>query len=1684
MGKISYSNLLFADNNQLRLGTGSDLRIYHNGSNSFIQDSGTGDLRLMSSHLKLMDASENLVLGVQAGAVAVTGTLTVGVDDTGYDVKFFGATSGRYMLWDESDDALELTDNTKIKLGDGSDFQFYHSGTNSFITNTVGDINIINQTDGQDIKFQADDGSGGDTTYLQIDGGNTDIDFHKNTHHLDNVYLKVGSASGGDLQIYHNGSHSLISNQTGNLYIRNQTNDGDIIIQGDDGSGGDATYITVDGSATQVKFDKNARFNDSVRAEFGSSGDFVITHDGTDSKIENATGDLKIRNFSDDKDIIFENDNGAGGSTTYFKLDGSLAAHDGSATTALYTVWPDNSIAAWGTGADLRIEHTGSTASIFNTTGHLQIINYADDSDIIFKSDDGSGGVETYFYLDGSASSGNPVTVFPDQARLQLGTDTDLWIYSDGSNSYLYNNNGDLKIQQAKADKDLILLCDDGSGGETAYITLDGSDESVIFGKAPHIPEYILHVGDGNTYFGFAADDTFRVGVGGTQRLNIATGIELTGNTTLTGTLTVGVDDTGYDVKFFGATSGSFLLWDESDDSLELTDNTYLKLGDSGDFKMWHDGSNTFLSNEGVGHVNIQNTADDKDIIFKSDDGSGATTEYLRFDGGSVRTVLSKELRAIDNVNIKVGDGGDLGIYHNGTNSYIVNGTGNLEIVNNTDDGDIKFQTDDGSGSTTTYITIDGGAETTIFSKPIRVQDSTSVEVGSGADLQISHNGTNSSIINYVGELNITNTTDDSDINFACDDGSGGTTTYLTLDGSLGYMQALKSIRFADSVKAFFGDSNDLEIQHTGSATFISNYVGDFYIDQNTDDGDIIFRCDDGSGGLATYMSIDGGGTDVNFFKDSHHIDNVKAKFGSDSSGDTQIYNDGSNFYIDNTTGDQDIIFKGTDGSSDITALTLDMSDAGKAFFNTRIQTAAVDVSDSNAVIYRNSNDLALITYAGYNIELDSAGDITLDAAGNDVLFKDAGTHIGTINMSNSDLSILSSVNDKDIIFKGKDNSSDITALTLDMSDAGTAIFNHDIKLADNNKAFFGGGTDLSIYHDGSNSYILHNGDTGNLVIQNSLDDTDIILKCDDGSGGTTAYLTLDGSNTRIDISKFMRFADGVEARFGAQSDLQVHHDGSNSYITQNGTGDLYIKQMTTDEDLVFQCDDGAGGDATYFFLDGSQATHDGSATTALATVFPDNSKIHLGSGSDGRLWHDGSDTYLQNTTGDLIIQNFADDKDIIFKSDDGSGGTAEYFKLDGASVRTTFFKQARFDDSVELRLGTSGDVAMFHDGSNSHVENKTGNLTIRQEVDDGDIIFKCDDGSGGDTAYLTIDGSITRNKFHKNLHILDNVYAEFGGNNDLRLVHDGTNSEIDNATGDLIIKNRADDGDILFQSDDGSGGLTDYVRIDGANSVVTFSKDFKAGDNVKANFGAASDLQIYHSGTQSYIDHTGTGNLYLRTPNGQSIYLQDENGQALAQFTDGGGSFLYHNASLRLSTTSAGITVGGGLIVADDGTIGSESDTDAISIDDSGVVTFSSRIKANVREFEVASGSAGDAKGDIVYFGSTTSMTAGSIYHYKSDGTWELADASAVANCDGLLAVALGAASNTNGMLLRGMATLSADPGAVGDVLFVSETAGRATATAPTTNNAVVRVVGYCLHATNGNIWFNPDGTFVEVTA
>ena len=116
------------------------------------------------------------------------------------------------------------------------------------------------------------------------------------------------------------------------------------------------------------------------------------------------------------------------------------------------------------------------------------------------------------------------------------------------------------------------------------------------------------------------------------------------------------------------------------------------------------------------------------------------------------------------------------------------------------------------------------------------------------------------------------------------------------------------------------------------------------------------------------------------------------------------------------------------------------------------------------------------------NFGLDIGGEITLDADGGKIRFKDAGTEIGRVVIDNSqDLEIVASVQDKNIKFRGDDGGSGITALTLDMSTAGKATFNNDIALGDSQKAVFGASEDLQILHNGANSLIDSN--TGELQI-------------------------------------------------------------------------------------------------------------------------------------------------------------------------------------------------------------------------------------------------------------------------------------------------------------------------------------------------------------------------------------------------------------------------------------------------------------------------------------------------------------------------------------------------------------------------------------------------------------------------
>jgi hypothetical protein len=85
------------------------------------------------------------------------------------------------------------------------------------------------------------------------------------------------------------------------------------------------------------------------------------------------------------------------------------------------------------------------------------------------------------------------------------------------------------------------------------------------------------------------------------------------------------------------------------------------------------------------------------------------------------------------------------------------------------------------------------------------------------------------------------------------------------------------------------------------------------------------------------------------------------------------------------------------------------------------------------------------IAKASGDLTLDVGGDIILDADGDQIRFKADGTLFGLIGNESSDFLLQSSIQDKDIVFQGNDGGSGITALTLDMSEAGAATFNNDV---------------------------------------------------------------------------------------------------------------------------------------------------------------------------------------------------------------------------------------------------------------------------------------------------------------------------------------------------------------------------------------------------------------------------------------------------------------------------------------------------------------------------------------------------------------------------------------------------------------------------------------------------------------
>jgi len=225
---------------------------------------------------------------------------------------------------------------------------------------------------------------------------------------------------------------------------------------------------------------------------------------------------------------------------------------------------------------------------------------------------------------------------------------------------------------------------------------------------------------------------------------------------------------------------------------------------------------------------------------------------------------------------------------------------------------------------------------------------------------------------------------------------------------------------------------------------------------------------------------------------------------------------------------------------------------------------AGIDIDNFNI-------DGTTIALSSGNLTLDSAGDIYLDADGADIVFLDGGTHMGTLKMANSNLTLDSQVADKDIIFSGNDGGAAITALTLDMSDAGAATFN--------GKVSIGTGASISPDADADNLVIQENGAAG-ITIGSSASSVGSIRFADSGSPRAgMIYYDHVGNSMRFytSASERMRVTAAGDLYFG-QTSGSVANVGT--ILQANGRN--FFMASTTSEAIMHTYNNTSNSGAKY----------------------------------------------------------------------------------------------------------------------------------------------------------------------------------------------------------------------------------------------------------------------------------------------------------------------------------------------------------------------------------------------------------------------------------------------------------------------------------------------------------------------
>ena len=209
---VSGANITLQDSggssdDRIVFGAGSDLSIYHDGSHSYIDNTGTGNLYIKdagairintdSFGVQKNDGSESIITGTADGAVQLYNDNTKRFETTSGGVEVFGE-----LQMDDGNSHIKLIDGARIDMGTGADLRLYHDGSNSYINNNTGGLRINTGSDEVQINKSTSE-------YMArfITDGNVEL----YSNNVKRFQTRSGGSAADGIVVYGNSSNSSIN---------------------------------------------------------------------------------------------------------------------------------------------------------------------------------------------------------------------------------------------------------------------------------------------------------------------------------------------------------------------------------------------------------------------------------------------------------------------------------------------------------------------------------------------------------------------------------------------------------------------------------------------------------------------------------------------------------------------------------------------------------------------------------------------------------------------------------------------------------------------------------------------------------------------------------------------------------------------------------------------------------------------------------------------------------------------------------------------------------------------------------------------------------------------------------------------------------------------------------------------------------------------------------------------------------------------------------------------------------------------------------------------------------------------------------------------------------------------------------------------------------------------------------